>query len=77
MNDSTSYVRMHVINFEPTYLALMDAVAMLDDGAPMCESRDRLAESVDYHREAMGLDADDLDFDVDFADMIEFEAGDR
>lgn len=76
MNSATRYVQMHVVNFEPTYLALRQAVAMFvegDDG--IGPARDFLTDAVERHRDAMGLDPEDLVDDVDFAAIVAEEAG--
>ena len=76
MNAATSYVQMHVVNYEPTYLALQEAVQMYVDGDDgIAPARDFLADAVNQHRAGMGLDYDDLTGDVDYAAIIHDEAG--
>lgn len=78
MNEATDYVHTHVVNYEPTYLVLSEAVERYRNGAydDVAELRNAVAESVDQNWQAMGLDATDVnDDDVDFVAMIEFEAG--
>jgi hypothetical protein len=78
MNESTEYVRMHVINFEPTYLALMEAVKdYQSETLTFHEAREELAAAVHTHREAMGLRASDLGDDVEYGEMIDFEVGEE
>ena len=72
MNEATDYVHTHVINYEPTYIALGEAVTMVWDDEDIHEARDYLADVVDQHWQAMGLDASDL-ADVDYAEMIDWE----
>ena len=76
MNAATEYVQMHVVNYEPTYLALLQAVQLFvegDDG--IAPARDLLVDSVTEHRAAMGLDDEEVGDDVDFAAIVAEEAG--
>jgi len=77
LNESTDYVHTHVVNFEPTYLVLSEVVELYRGGdyEDMAALRDAIAEAVDDHWPDMGLRASDLDDEVDYAAMIEFEAG--
>jgi hypothetical protein len=77
MNESTDYVHSAVINYEPTYLVLMEVVSEWgdDQSGPLAPYRDALRDAVEMHREAMGLDISDLNDDVDYAAMIEYEFG--
>lgn len=77
MNDATDYVHTHVVNYEPTYLVLDEVTHMYREGdyEDMAALRDALAESVDQHWPEMGLHPTDLSDDVDYAAMIEYEAG--
>ena len=72
MNEATDYVHTHVINYEPTYIALNEAVTMVQDDDQGIYASEYLADVVDQHWQAMGLDADDL-ADVDYAEMIDWE----
>ena len=76
MNAATSYVQLHVVNYEPTYLALREAVRMYvdsDDG--IAPAREFLTDAVERRCAAMGLDPEDLTDEVDFAAIIHDEAG--
>jgi hypothetical protein len=67
---------MHMANYEPSYLVLMEAASLYGDGEiELSEARDMLADAVEKHWEAMGLQLSDLDDDVDYASMIEYEIG--
>jgi hypothetical protein len=75
MNAATEYVQMHVVNYEPSYLALREAVDMYvngDDG--IAPARDFLADAVSQHLSGMGLDPEDLTDEVDFAAIVAEEA---
>ena len=75
MNAATEYVQMHVVNYEPSYLALREAVDMYvngDDG--IAPARDFLSDAVSQHLSGMGLDSEDLTDEVDFAAIIAEEA---
>jgi hypothetical protein len=76
MNEDTDYVHTHVINYEPTYLVLMDVVTRWneDQSNGIADYRDELRAAVESHADAMGLDPEDLSDDVDYAAMIEYEA---
>lgn len=73
MNEATSYVHLHVVNYEPSYLALMDAVNRLRNGEELREVRESLADAVAEHVGGMGLRTNDLGADVDYTAMIEYE----
>lgn len=76
MNNDTDYVHTHIVNYEPTYLALADIVRRWEDDETngIADYRDDLQAVVEQHWEAMGLDYSDLTDDVDYAVMIQFEA---
>jgi hypothetical protein len=76
MNEDTDYVHNAIVNYEPTYIALGEAVTawQADQDGPIGPYRDQLRDDVEQHREAMGLDAGDLTDDVDYAAIIQFEA---
>lgn len=72
MDANTDYVHDHVVNFEPTYNALVTAVREVERGERAVELVDPLADIVhEYHAE-MGLQVQDL-LDVDWCSMIEWE----
>ena len=76
MNTATAYVYLHVVNYEPTYLARLQAVRLFVEGHDgIALGRDLLADSVTEHLTAMGLDDDDLSDSVDFAAIVAEEAG--
>lgn len=65
MNDATEYVHDHIVNYEPTYIALMDCVN--HNMHP-----NTLKTVVRHSCTAMGLQYEDLR-DVDYAAMIQWE----
>lgn len=75
MNAATEYVQLHLVNYEPSYLALRKAVDMYVNGTDgIAPARDFLADAVSEHMTGMGLDAEDLSDDVDYAAIIHDEA---
>lgn len=78
MNEATKYVRMHVINYEPTCQVLRAAAQAweADQSGPIAPYRDDLADAVESNWDQMGLRPQDWDReDVDYAAIIQFEAG--
>lgn len=76
LNEDTDYVHTAVINYEPTYVVLVEAANGYDDDTfDRPEARDMLRGAVEAHYEAMGLELSDLTDDVDYGAMIEFELG--
>lgn len=76
MNADTEYVQLHVVNYEPTYLALLTAVDMYVNGTDgIAAARDHLADAVAEHRDAMGLNPEHLTDEVDYAAIVAEEAG--
>jgi len=79
MNADTEYVRMHVVNYEPTYVALNHAVSLYwnDEGKGIAAARDYLRDAVERHYRDAGLDDEHLTDDVDYADIIVWECDNR
>lgn len=75
MNEDTNYVHTHVVNYEPTYLVLMEAVNNYRDGGDLCQSRDMVEDAIESNVAGMGLQPSDLTDDVDCIDMILWELG--
>lgn len=78
MDTATEHVHLHVVNYEPTYVALNHAISMYenDGGRGAAEARDYLIDAVERHALDAGLDYSDLD-DVDYSAMIQWEVAHR
>jgi hypothetical protein len=75
MDEPTAYVRMHVINYEPSWLALHDAATRYrDDILTLAQASELVAAATGKHRAAMGLKPKHLTGDIGYADMVELEA---
>lgn len=76
MGAVTERVYDHIVNYEPTYLALQEAVALYQESSDgIAEARELLADAVEGGAfRAAGLDCSDLD-GVDYSEMIQWEAG--
>lgn len=77
MNADTDYVHTAVINYEPTYAVLDDIASRWqgDGEEPIAAYRDELQGAVEANFAVMGLHPSDLTDDVDYVDIIRFEAG--
>lgn len=76
MNQATDYVHDRAIEYEPTYKVVMEAAASYGDGQmDLHEARDMIANAVRQHWKEMGLSVDDLNDEVDYAEMIMYEVG--
>jgi hypothetical protein len=79
VNESTQYVRMHVVNYEPLYVALNHAVSLYRpaEHGSIDAARDYLSAAVGRHYRDAGLDDRHLSGDVDYAEMVRWEFDNR
>jgi hypothetical protein len=71
----SSRVHEAVVNYEPTWQAVCEAVdGYTDDELTLQEARDLLRDAAEKHYKALGLELSDLD-DADFSAIIQYEIG--
>lgn len=74
MSSATEYVHTHVINYEPTYLVLVQAGNDYAAGGDVVTAANAVQDVTGNNLAAMGLDREDFeDSDVSWIDMVLFE----